>query len=65
MMKQLFISIAILLGFASQSVAQSYVGSWELYPNYGEPSRVIETPDYVFTLAGTSLCGYDLSLIHI
>ncbi len=58
-MKQLFISIAILLGFASQSVAQSYVGSWELYPNYGEPSRVIETPDYVYTLAGTSLCGYD------
>lgn len=59
MMKQLFISIAILLGFASQSVAQSYVGSWELYPNYGEPSSVIETPDYVYTLAGTSLCGYD------
>lgn len=57
MMKQLFIYIVALLSFAAS--AQSYTGSWEVIPNYGTPSTIVETPEYVYTLAGNSLCGYD------
>ncbi len=59
MMKQLFIYLISLLSFAVS--AQSYTGSWEVFPNYGTPSTIVETPEYVYTLAGTSLCGYDKS----
>lgn len=58
-MKQLFVYLVSLLAFAAS--AQSYTGSWEVFPNYGTPSTIVETPEYVYTLAGTSLCGYDKS----
>lgn len=60
-MKQLIIFFAALLGFAVPAKAQSYVGTWEMFPTYGAPTRLVETPEYVYALAGTSLCGYDKS----
>lgn len=59
MKKQLFIFLAILFGFVAPAAAQSYVGSWELFSSYGTPSRMVETPDYVYVLAGSTLCAYD------
>lgn len=58
-MKQLLIFFAALLSLTAS--AQNYVGSWEVFPNYGTPTTIVETPEYVYTLAGSSLCGYDKS----
>lgn len=56
-MKRLFIYLLALVGLTVS--AQTYTGSWEVFPNYGTPAAVVETPEYVYTLSGTSLCGYD------
>lgn len=55
--KQLLVIIAVVFGLRAS--AQSYVGTWEMFPSYSNPTKLIETPEYVYTLAGTSLCGYD------
>lgn len=39
--------------------AQQTAGIWEMFPTYGASSRLIDTPDYVFNLTGTSLTGID------
>lgn len=49
----------MLGALAPAAKAQSFTGTWEIFPNYGTPATVVETPEYVYTLAGTSLCGYD------
>ncbi|MCM1309920.1 MAG: hypothetical protein NC301_02705 [Bacteroides sp.] len=42
--------------------AQNFVGSWELFPSYSAPAKVIETPEYVYTLTGaTQTVGGSLS----
>lgn len=56
-MKQLLILFATVLGLSVN--AQNFTGSWEVFPNYSSPSVLVETPEYVYTLAGTSLIGYD------
>ncbi len=56
-MKQLFLYLAALLSLTA--TAQNYIGSWEVFPNYGTPATVVESPEYVYVLSGTSLCGYD------
>jgi len=58
-MKKIIIFLIALVSMVGTAMGQSYVGSWELFPSYGAPSKLIETPGYVYALAGTSLCGYD------
>lgn len=41
--------------------AQSFVGNWELFSSFSSPTKIIETPEYVYTLAGTSLSAIDKS----
>lgn len=56
-MKKLLIFLFTLFGLCAS--AQSITGTWEIFPNYGTPKRLIETPEFVYTLAGNGLCGYD------
>lgn len=50
-MNKLIISLLALVGVMTAS-AQNFVGTWELFPSYGTPNRIIETPEYVYTLTG-------------
>lgn len=50
-MNKLIISLLALFGVMTAS-AQNFVGTWELFPSYGTPNRIIETPEYVYTLTG-------------
>lgn len=59
-MKHLFILLLAVCS-ALSSQAQSFVGNWELFSSFSTPTKVIETPDYVYTLAGSSLCAIDKS----
>ncbi|MDE7336245.1 MAG: hypothetical protein K2N10_08060 [Muribaculaceae bacterium] len=40
---------------------QRFVGNWERFSSFSTPTKVIETPEYVYTLAGTSLSSIDKS----
>lgn len=53
-MRKLIISLLTLVSAAGAS-AQNFIGSWELFPSYSSPNKVIETPEYVYTLTGASL----------
>lgn len=52
-MTKLIVSL-LSLTCALAAAAQSFVGSWELFPNYSTPNRIIETPEYVYTLSGAT-----------
>jgi len=56
-MKQLIILLAAAIGLSAG--AQSLTGTWEIFPNYTTPKRLVETPEFVYVLSGTGLCGYD------
>lgn len=53
-MNKLIISL-ITAGLALFASAQSFVGSWELFPNYSTPNKIIETPEFVYTLTGATV----------
>lgn len=57
MKKLLAILSSALIGLTAS--AQSFTGTWEVFPNFSTPTAIVETPDYVYTLAGSSLIGYD------
>lgn len=58
MIKKLFILFASLLPM-SGAMAQSSVGSWEVYANYLSPEQMLETPSKVFCLSSGSLFSFD------
>lgn len=60
-MKKLFILLLFAAGAAFGVGAQSFVGNWELFSSFPAPTKVIETPEFVYTLAGNSLSVIDKS----
>lgn len=58
-MKKLLILLLAALGAVTGVKAQGYVGSWELFSSSPAPTKVIETPEYVYTLSGNSLSAID------
>lgn len=59
-MRKLIISLLSLTCAAVMS-AQTFTGSWELFPSYSTPNKIIETPEYVYTLTGASISGTALA----
>ncbi len=53
-MNKLIISILTLVGAITAS-AQNFVGSWELFPSYSTPNKIVDTPEYVYTLTGATI----------
>lgn len=41
------------------AAAQTVTGTWEMLPGYSTPSKIVETPEYVYVQSASSLCGYD------
>ena len=61
-MKRLFISLfaaLALIMLPSIADAQMQNGMWEIYPSFNTPSKVIDTPDFLYVLSGQSLIGFD------
>lgn len=60
-MKKTIISLltAVVGIFSLPATAQTVTGTWEMLPGYSAPSKIIETPEYVYVQSATSLCGYD------
>ncbi len=58
-MKKLLILLLAAVGAVTGINAQGYVGSWELFSSSPAPTKVIETPEYVYTLSGSSLSAID------
>ena len=61
-MKRLIISLFAVLTLVmlpSVTDAQMQNGMWEIYPSFNTPSKVIDTPDFVYVLSGQSLIGLD------
>lgn len=60
-MKKTIISLltAVVGIFSLAATAQTVTGTWEMLPGYSAPSKIIETPEYVYVQSATSLCGYD------
>lgn len=53
-MNKLIISLLAFAGAITAS-AQNFVGSWELFPSYSTPNKIIDTPEYVYTLTGANV----------
>ncbi len=60
-MKKLFIFLLATVGAITGINAQGFVGSWELFSSSPEPSKIIESTEYVYTLSGNSLSAVDKS----
>ena len=60
-MKQLLILLLTAVGTVFGAGAQSFVGNWELFSSFPAPTKVIETPEFVYTLAENSLSVVDKS----
>lgn len=60
-MKKTIISLlTAAAGIISQTAAaQTVTGTWEMLPGYSTPSKIVETPEYVYVQSASSLCGYD------
>lgn len=58
-MKKFLILLIAAVGAVTSINAQGYVGSWELFSSSPAPTKVIETPEYVYTLSGNSLNSID------
>lgn len=53
------LTIAILAFLPLALTAQLATGSWRVYPAFGKPDRLIETPDLVYLATAGSLHSYD------
>lgn len=58
-MKKILILLLAAIGAVTGIKAQGFVGSWELFSSSPAPTKVIETPEYVYTLSGNSLSAID------
>lgn len=58
MIKKILILIVSLLPVAGMK-AQSTIGSWEVYANYLNPEKMLQTPSKVFILSAGSLYSFD------
>ena len=54
----LFAALALLMS-PGITVAQMQSGMWEIYPSFNTPTKVIDTPYFVYVLSGQSLIGLD------
>lgn len=60
-MKKTIISLltAAAALISQTAAAQTVTGTWEMLPGYSTPSKIVETPEYVYVQSASSLCGYD------
>lgn len=61
-MKRLIISLFAVMALVmlpGVTTAQMQSGMWEIYPSFNTPTKVIDTPDFVYVLSGQSLIGLD------
>lgn len=58
-MKRLIISLFAALMLIVPVRAQMQSGMWEIFPSYGNPTKLIDTPEYVYMLTNMSLIGVD------
>lgn len=60
-MKKTIISLltAAAALISQTATAQTVTGTWEMLPGYSTPSKIVETPEYVYVQSASSLCGYD------
>ncbi len=60
-MKKTIISLltAAAAIISQTAAAQTVTGTWEMLPGYSTPSKIVETPEYVYVQSASSLCGYD------
>lgn len=56
-MKKLLLILSLLLPTLLH--AQQSQGLWQLLPTYGASTKLIDTPDQIYNLTGTSLTGLD------
>ena len=59
MLRKLIVSLLSFLPFALP--AQLATGSWRVYPAFGTPDKLIETPDLVYLATAGTLHSYDKS----
>lgn len=60
-MKKLIISLltALAIILPAPLAAQTLPGAWEVFPSYGTPTRLVDTPEYVYLLINKSLIAHD------
>lgn len=60
-MKKLIISLltALAIILPAPLAAQTLPGAWEVFPSYGTPTRLVDTPEYVYLLTNKSLIAHD------
>lgn len=58
-MKRLIISLFTVLTLMVPARAQMQSGMWEIFPSFGNPTKLIDTPEYVYLLTNMSLVGFD------
>ncbi|MDE6428171.1 MAG: hypothetical protein K2K59_04390, partial [Muribaculaceae bacterium] len=58
-MKSIIISLLTALMLICPAAVNAQTGSWEIFPVYSMPKKMIDTPDYLFILSNNSLVGLD------
>lgn len=56
-MKSIIISLLTALMLLCPAAVTAQSGAWEIFPAYSVPSKLIDTPDYLFILSQNSLVG--------